>query len=187
MDRSLRSRPALLLVGAALLTSLLLGSAFVVLHRRTDPSRTDGSASRGALSDEETRRQVVDPARQFVADGRLRGASGSYLLMSCRDGDEPPYRGVVHLNFDLPTVAETPEYFRRIAAAMRANGWVEGLPLNEHPGGVTLSKDGVSARYHRNPDVPGRAVLRIYGECRNVTEHRDDPTGFVNITAELYR
>ena len=185
MDRSLRSRPALLLVGATLLTSLLLGSAFVVLHRRTDPRGADISASQRALSDEETRRQVLDPARQFVAEGGLRGVSGSYLLMSCRDGDEPPYRGTVYVNFDLPTVAETPEYFRRIADAMRPAGWVEGLPPNDHPGGMTLSKDGVSARYHRNPDVPGRGVLRIHGECRNVTERRDDPTGFVNITAEL--
>jgi len=185
MDSALRSRAALLLIGAALLISLLLGSAFVVLHRLRDPDGAAADTSGSPLSDSEARRQVLDPARLFVADGRLRAVTGSYLLQSCGDGNEPPYRGVVYLNFDVPTVAETPAYFRGIARAMRDHGWVEGIAPNSHPGGKTLSRDGLSARYHRNPDVPGRGVLQIYGQCRNVTDHRPDAAGFVNITDEL--
>ena len=29
--------------------------------------------------------------------------------------------------------------------------------------------------------------MQVYGECRNVTDHRLDTTGWVDITAELRR
>ena len=45
----------------------------------------------------------------------------------------------------------------------------------------------MTAVYYPNLDVPGRGVLQIYGECRNVTDHRADPTGWVDITAALRR
>ncbi len=185
MDGALRSRPALLLIGAALVTALLLGSAFVVVHRLRSAGGAAASTAGPPLSESEARRQVLDPARLFVAAGRLRGVTGSYILQPCGEGDQPPYRGVVYLNFDVPTVAETPPYFRGIARAMRAHGWVEGIAPNRHPGGKTLGRDGLSAHFHRNSDVPGRGVLQIYGQCRYLTDHRRDATGFVNITGEL--
>ena len=48
-------------------------------------------------------------------------------------------------------------------------------------------KDGVTAIYYRHPDVPRRAVVQVYGECRNMTDHLSDRTGFLDITGQLYR
>lgn len=179
----LRTRPVLLLTVAALLTSLVLGGTLIALLRITAPRE---EAVR-PLTDEQARQQVLGPAREFVEAGRLRAAAGTYVLLSCQPGDEPPYQGVAYLSFDVPTVTETPAYFGEIAAAMRARGWAEGLPPNEHLGGRLLSKDGVRATYYRSPEVPGRGVLEINGECRNVTDHRQDVTGFVDVTAEINR
>lgn len=179
----LRSRSATALITAALLTSLVLGVAFVVTHRIYD---LRGAAMRPVepLTDAQSRQQVLEPARQFVAAG-LTSPSASYLLMSCTSDEEPPYQGTVYLNFDVPGMAETPAYFRRIAADMKARGWHEGLRPNRHPGGRTLAKDGVTAVYYRNPEVPGRGVLQIHGECRNMTDHSLDAAGFVDVTGQL--
>ena len=182
---ALRSRPAILLIGAALLMSLILGAGFIAVHR-LDQRGVTAKPPRGPLTDEQSMAQVVEPARQFVAAGRLREASGSYILLSCTTGNEPPYQGTVYIGFDVPSITDTPAYFRSIARAMSARGWTEGLPPNNHPGGKLLTRDGISAVYYRNPDLRGRGVLQIYGECRNVTDHRLDPTGFLDISASLY-
>ena len=85
----------------------------------------------------------------------------------------------------MPTITRTPAYFREIAKAMRAQGWEEGLPPNRHPGGMTLSKQGITAFYYRTPDEPDRGVLRIYGECGNMTDHQADTGSFIDITDRL--
>ena len=77
------------------------------------------------LSDAQSRQQVLEPARQFVAAG-LQSPSASYLLMSCTNDEEPLYQGSVYLNFDVPSITETPAYFRRIAAAMTARVGTRG-------------------------------------------------------------
>lgn len=181
----LRSRTVTLLTAAALLTSLTLGIAFVAAHRVYDLRGAAVDAPAVPLTADEARRQVLDQARQFVGAGRLEAPSASYLLMSCGSEDGPPYQGSVYLTFDVPSITETPAYFRTIAAAMKARGWNEGLPPKRFPGGRTLAKDGSSALYHRHPDLPGRGLLKIYGPCRTVTDHRLDTTGFVDVTAAL--
>lgn len=182
---TLRSRPAVLLIGAALAVSLVLGSAFVTLHRTRDLRGAAVEAPADPHSDAESRDQVLQAARQFVSAGRLGAPNGSYLLQSCTPNNEPPYQGTAYLNFDVPSITETPGYFREIAAALAARGWTEGLPPNSHPGGKVLARDGMTALYYRDPDTPGRAVLQIYGECRNTTDHRAGPPGFVDITGQL--
>lgn len=181
----LRSRTVILSIAAALLTSLTLGVAFVAVHRIHDLRGAAVEAPAVPLTADEARQQVLDPARQFVSAGQLKSASASYLLMSCSSNDGPPYQGSVYLNFDVPSITETPAYFREIAAAMKSRGWHEGLPPKRFPGGRTLAREGLFAVYHRHPDLPGRGVLKIYGECRTVTDHRLDTTGFVDVTAAL--
>ena len=88
---------------------------------------------------------------------------------------------------ELPAPAATPRYLAAITEALTERGWTEALPPSKHPGGRTLTKDGVTAVYYRNVDVAGRGALQIYGECRDVTDHRSDPTGWIDITAELRR
>lgn len=182
---NLRSGPAVLMIAAALLTSLTLGLAFVVVHRIYDLRGAAVEAPADPLTADEAGRQVLGPAREFVRAGRLEAPRATYLLMSCSGDDQPPYQGAVFLEFDVPSIAATPAYFREIAGAMKARGWHEGLPPARHPGGWTLARDGLAAVYHRHPDLPGRGVLKIYGECRTVTDHRLDTTGFVDVTAAL--
>ena len=179
----LRSRPVMLLLTASLVTALVLGVLFVVISRGQARPALEQVTS--PLSDEQSRRQVLEPARQFVEAGRMRAVNAGYLLSSCASEDEPPYQGMIYLTFDVPTVAETRAYFREIARDMTAAGWREGLPPGRHPGGHTLVKDGMYAVYYRDPDLPGRGLLKLYGECRNVADHRLDTTGFVDITDQV--
>lgn len=182
----LRSRPVQLLTAGALLVSLVFGITFVALHHIKDLRGEAVEAPTHPLTDDQSKDQVLASARQFVAAGRLKGATGSYLLMPCREDDDPLYQGSLYVNFDLPTIRETPAYFREIARNLSGGGWREGVPPGHHPGGKVLAKDGVAAVYYRHPDVPGRGVLQIYGECRNVADHRMDPTGFIDVSRELY-
>lgn len=183
----IHSRPAVLLIAAALLLCLVLGSSFIVLHRLRDLRGAAVEAPAHPLTDEQARQQVVEAARQFVEAGRLDKATATYMLLSCTNREDPPYQGAVYLDFGLPAPGETRRYFDRIDAALTARGWSVALPPSGHPGGRTLTKDGVTAVYYPNLDAPGRGVLQIYGECRNVTDHRADPTGWVDITAALRR
>lgn len=183
--RTLRSKPVVLLIAAALTLSLVLGAGFIALHRLRELRGAAVELPANPLSDEQARQQVIEPARQFVQVGKLARPSADYLLLSCAGEDQPPYQGTVYLNFDVPALREIPRYFDDIAAAMTARGWTEGLAPNRQPSGRTLTKGGVTARYYRNPDLPGRGTLQIYGECRVVADHRADPTGWVDVSREL--
>ena len=185
MDNTLRSRPARLLLAAALLCSLALGAAFVVVHRVYDLRGLSRDVV--PLSDDQSRRQVVEPARRFINAGSLRVASATYLLESCSAEERPPYRGQAYLLFEVPTITKTRAVFADLARAMTAQGWKVGTAPGHHPEGWTLAKDGVVAVYYRHPDIPDRGVLQIDGECRNLTDHQLDTTGFVDITGELDR
>lgn len=185
MDTSrLRSRSALALLTASLMTTLLLGILVVAVQRLYD---RPADAAVQPLSDDQTRRQVVESAQDFVRFGKLRAVSGAYVLTSCSSDDKPPYQGSVYANFDVPSITETPDFFRGIARAMAGRGWHEGEPPGRHPGGHTLAKEGLTAVYYRDPDLPGRGLLKIHGECRDFTDHQFDTSGFVDITAELSR
>lgn len=185
LPATLRSRPVLLLLAGTLLVSLILGAAFIKLHRTEDLRGAAVERPAHPFTDAQAKDQVVASARQFVAAGRFKRATGSYILMACREDEDPVYQGSLYLNFDLPTIRETPAYFREIARNLSTAGWREGVPPGHHPGGKTLSRDGVAAVFYRHPDIPGRGVLQIYGECRDVADHRFDDTGFLDVTREL--
>lgn len=184
MDTTLRSGPARLVIAAALLCSLTLGVGFVVVHRVYD---LGGIAGLAPMDDDQTRRQVIDPARRFVDAGSLSVETGTYLLMSCSAEDRPPYRGRVYLTFGVPSVAETRAVFSDLASAMSAQGWRVGTRPARHPEGWTLAKDGVVVVYFRHPDVPDQGVLQVDGECRNLTDHQLDATGFVDVISDVTR
>ncbi|MGV0991913.1 MAG: hypothetical protein ACOYBX_00025 [Mycobacterium sp.] len=180
-----RSRPVMMLIAGALLINLVFGAAFITLHRIKDLHGAAVDPPAHPLTDEQSKDQVMTTARQFVAAGRLRGTTASYLLMPCREDGDPLYQGSLYMNFDLPTILETPALFREIARNLSAGGWREGVPPGHHPGGKVLGKDGMAAVYYRHPDVLGRGVVQIYGECRNVADHSMDTTGFVDVSREL--
>ena len=180
-------RSSRLLIAAALLMSLVLGATFIVMHRVYDLSGPAVESPRNPITDAQAEEQVIVSAQQLVRAGGLRAASGTYILVSCAPDNAPPYQGSAYLNFDTPTITETPAYFRAIARSLTKQGWTEGVAPGRHPGGHTLVKDGVTAVYYRHPDIPRRGVLQVYGECRDMTDHRLDPGGFTDITGQLYR
>lgn len=185
MPAWLRSRPAKLLIAAALTLSLVLGMSFLALHRFRDMRGAAVEPVSNPMTDAQSKAQVLEPAREIVGAAGLSGVSGTYILMSCQSTADPPYQGAIYLNFDVPGVLQTPKFFRAIAAAMTARGFTEGMPPNRHPGGRTFTRNGVTVMYYRNDDKATRGTMQIYGECRNVTDHRLDPTGWVDITGAL--
>jgi hypothetical protein len=187
MPTWLRSRPAALLIAAALILCLVLGLSFLALQRFREMRGAAVEPVANPLTDQQSKSQVLEPARDIVAAGDLNGVSGTYILMSCKSEDDPPYQGAIYLNFDVPGVLETPKFFRAIASAMTARGFKEGASPNRHPGGRTFTKDGVTVIYYRNDDTSTRGTMQIYGACRNVTDHRLDATGWVDITPALRR
>lgn len=181
----LRSPGARALLAGALSISLTLGAA-VVAVQRLHPSRGDAVEHPAhPLSDEQTEAQVVGQAKNIVTVARLQKATAGYLLMSCKGHDDPPYQGAVYLNFTLPADARPDTYFDGIAAAMVARGWQAGASPNRYVFGKTLSKDGSTAIIYRDMDYPDRGVMRLYGQCRDTTDHRNDDTGWVDITTRL--
>lgn len=135
------------------------------------------------LTDDQAKAQVVDSARQIVAVARLREATGGYTLLSCTNENEPPYQGAADIHFALPSDAVG--YFEKFAAQMIANGWSEGLPPNQHVVGKTMSKDGVTAIAYRDSDYRRLGIMKVYGECRDVNDHRIDTTAWIEISDQL--
>ncbi len=187
MPTWLRSRPAVLLIAAALAICLVFGVSFIALHRFREMRGAAVEPVANPLTDPQSKSQVLEPAPEVVGAAELRGVAGTYLLMSCEASADPPYQGAIYLNFDVPGVLETPKFFRAIASAMTARGFTEAAPPTRHPGGRTFTRNGVTVVYYRNDDNATRGTMQVYGECRNVNDHRLDTTGWVDITAELRR
>ena len=181
-DEWLRSSAARALVLAALVMSLMLGIGFVVVDSsRSAESGTLGDAA--PMTDEQATEQVVDSAREIVAVARLQNVNGSNAFLSCTSLHDPPYQAVIYLNFALPQTNSV-KRIREVAAAMVAHGWQEAPALGEHFG-MKLTKDGVTSTFHENPDDKKFAAMRIYGECRNTSDHRNDNPAFADITDRL--
>ena len=175
----LRSSAARALILAALTLSLVMGSAFIVINTSHDIE--PGAAA--PMTDEQAVEQVVDSARQIVDTAQLREVSGSSVFLSCTSLHDPPYQAAVYLNFRLPETNSV-KRIREIGAAMLAHGWQEAPSLGEHFG-LKLTKDGVTSTFHENPDDPRFGTMRIYGECRNTSDHRNDNPAFTDITQQL--
>ena len=175
------------LIASALAVSLVLGGAFLVVSAlRPSPSeKLDHPAN--PVSDDATAAQVVEAAKQIVSLAGLQTTSAGYLLMSCKNQNDPPYQGAIYLTFTLPVGARPDTYFKTIAATLVTRGWTEGLPPNEHTFGKTVSKDAVTAIIYPHDDDPGLGVLRAYGECRDANDHRKDASGWVDITNQFPR
>lgn len=181
-DGWLRSPAARRLTLAALVMSLVLGTGFLVIEtwRGSDPGTLGDAAP---MTDEQATNQVVDSARQIVHAAELRGVSGSYIFLSCTSLHDPPYQAAVYLNFVLPDTNSI-KRIREVAAALLAHGWQQAPAMGEHFG-TKLTKAGVTATFHENPDDPRFATMRIYGECRNTSDHRNDNPAFTDITDRL--
>ncbi|MDI3315755.1 MAG: hypothetical protein QJR12_16235 [Mycobacterium sp.] len=183
---ALRSPGIRVVTAAALLVSLALGGAVVSIGRLHSSPTDFLDHPANPVSDAASEAQVVEPAREIVAFARLQTPTAGYLLMSCKNRDDPPYQGAVYLNFRLPTGTSDDTFFRNVMATMLAHGWREGRPPTRQPLGGTLYKDGVTAILYRSSDDATVGIIRLYGQCRNTGNHRNDTTGWVDITERLY-
>jgi hypothetical protein len=181
----LRSPAARVLLAVAFTMSLVLGGSFLAVGRlHSSPADAVVQPGRTA-TDGQTKTEVVEQAKYIVAIARIQQATAGYLVMSCKDRDDPPYQGVVYMNFRLPADIRAYKYLQTIADAMVAHGWNAGLPSNLHLYGKSLSKDGVTAIFYQDSDYPSSGVARLYGQCRNMNNHRADTTAWVAITDQL--
>ncbi|OBH12534.1 hypothetical protein A5695_16305 [Mycobacterium sp. E1747] len=139
------------------------------------------------VSDDQSRAQVVESAQDVVAAAALWTSSAGYSLMSCKNRDDPPYQGAVYLTFAVPAATQAETYFARIATTLATHGWTEGLPPNNHAFAKALTKNAVTVIVYRHDDEPTVGVLRVYGQCRNVTDHHADATAWTDITGEFAR
>ena len=168
-------------VSLLLVLTVVVAAGVMFLVLRSNGGALDHPAH--PLNDEQTRAQVVEPAKQIVAVANLQDAIGGYILMSCKNQTDPPYQGAIYLTFDLP---KSLDYFDQIAAAMVARGWQKGLPPNQYLFGATVYKDGVTAILYRDPDHRTSGIMKVYGECRDIANHADDTTGWTDITDQLH-
>jgi hypothetical protein len=180
-----RSTAARALLAAALGLSLLLGGLVVLVDELHSSPADALDHPAQPLSDEQSGDQVLEPAKQIVTTARLQQATAGYMLMSCKDVSDPPYQGAIYLNFAVPADVRADTYFRGIADAMVGHGWREGIPPSRYAYGATLYRGEVTAIVYRDGDVPGVGVLRLYGQCRNMNDHRNDTTAWSDITDRL--
>jgi len=172
----IRTPAARMLLWAALVLCLALGAGFVVVHRPLDQVPGPHATP---LSDAAAVAQVVDAARQVVADARLRQATGGYTFMSCTGDDDPPYQVALYLTFALPENGSA-RYLADVADTMTAHGWAPSAAVEEHFG-HKLSRDGVTAVLYRTRGDRHSATMRMYGECRATTDHRDDNPAWTEV------
>lgn len=184
-DNWLRTRLARLVLAATLSASLVLGGAFVALDQLHSVPADALHHPGPAATDQQSRAQAVRAAQNVVTVAGLRTTTAGYLLMSCKDRENPPYRGAVYLTFAIPADAAADTYLPEVVAKLLAGGWSPGLPPGNHALASTLTKDELTASIYRHDDNPDLGILRVYGECRNVTDHHADPTGWVDVTGEF--
>jgi hypothetical protein len=168
------------------MSTLVLGATFLAVDRLHSSTTDAVEHPDQTATDEQTRTEVVEQAKRIVAIAHLENARAGFAFMSCRNREDPPYQGAVYLNFTLPADARVDQYFRNVAAALVAHGWKEGLPPNQHLLGRTVARDGVVATLYPEGDSAKQGVGRIYGNCRDLNDHRGDSTAWIDITDQLH-
>ena len=181
----LRSPAARALTLVILSTALIVGGVYLAVDRLHAKASDAVEHPGPAATDAQTQTEMVQHARDIVAIAGLRQPTAAYLLMSCKNRDDPPYQGAVYLDFQLPTDVNPDQYFRTVSTAMVARGWREGPPPNQHMFGRNLSKDGVNAILYPDSGTSTHGVARIYGQCHNMTDHRGAKADWIDITDRL--
>ena len=139
------------------------------------------------FSNEDTMKQVVGPARDIVKVAALQDVSGGFAFEACNDQGEPPYRGRVDVGFRIAEDTEPEKYFEQLAQTIvqQGVGWYDGPPPGKNPFGTVVHTDTVMAVIGQNPVAREDGYVHVFGECRNMEDHRDDATTNVNVTDQL--
>ncbi|WP_083066021.1 hypothetical protein [Mycobacterium arosiense] len=142
------------------------------------PSKHDPDHPAQPLSDAQSIAQVVEPAKQIAKVARLQDVSGGFSWESCNDQGDPPYRGRVDMTFAVPPGVDRNSYYQQVANTMVGNGWSAGAPPGEHEFGTVINKSGVMASIGVSPFAGADGAVQLFGECRNMNNHRADSNGF---------
>lgn len=155
-------------------------------HRAQEPAASP-PAPVETSSNEDTMKQVVDPAKQIIKVAGLKDIFGGFSFEACNDQGEPPYRGRLEVSFTIPEDVEPETYIRQIADTMmeKGNGWYDGPPPGKRPFGTVIHTDAVMAILSPHPVAREYGAIRIFGECRNMVDHRNDAVKDVNVTDQL--
>ncbi|HET7666815.1 MAG TPA: hypothetical protein VFK56_12265 [Mycobacterium sp.] len=175
-----RSQRYVVLVLTALVSVLAVAAVLLWLH---DRSAGEVHLQGEPMTDAQAAGQVVASAKRIVSVARLQDASGGYAFVSCQNANEPPYQVTVYMNFGLPQ-HNSVKYLRDVAASLVAHGWTPAPVMDEHFG-HKLTKDGVTAIIYRTGNDTNFAILRLYGECRNIADHRNDKPVWREVTDQL--
>jgi hypothetical protein len=156
--------------GVVLIVSLSVGGCSVMM-----PEGWGGDHVANPLTDEQSRIQVVEPARQIAQVASPPGIFGAFWFGRCTPGGPPyppPYRGVVEMSLEIPFGMQADAYFAKIAATMVAHGWADGASPGLNPVGRVINKGGVTAVMTAG-ERTGWGKVQLLGECRNETAAGD--------------
>jgi hypothetical protein len=180
MRRRPGSSRSAVLVLTALAAVLVVSAALLWLTGPDDEvMKTQGEP----MTDAQAAGQVLESAKQIVSVAQLHDVTGGYAFVSCTNENEPPYQATIYLNFRL-SQGNSVKYLREIGASLVAHGWTPAASTDEHFG-QKLTRDGVTAIFYRNVDDADFATMRLYGECRNTADHRNDNPVWREVTDQL--
>lgn len=135
-------------------------------------------------SDEQSRAEVVDAATQLVRAANLQITYASFQWEWCNDQGEPPFHGRVDLAWVVPAGATSQMLSKQIAAtAAQQPGWASGPPPGMQSAGEVVHRGGVMVVIGPG-NYPDRGAVQIFGECRNMNDHRGD-NEIADITDEV--
>jgi hypothetical protein len=175
--------PQRALLAAVLAVATLLGGCALMPHKSGSAGPANPYEDTAhPMSDDQTKSQVIEPAKQIVAAADLQGVSGVFSFASCNDQGEPPYQGTVRISFLIHGDADA--YFQQVRTAMTAHGWSDGPQPGQHLQGTALHKDGVSASINFVPSDHTYGQIILDGQCRNTGNHKGEGQ-WTNITDQL--
>lgn len=169
-SRPTEARPAVAAVTSAAAAALtgcgVLVSNPAVIGRAGEPSVP--------LTPEQSRAQVVEVAREIVAQLDVPVTEAYFWRASCRDDGAPPLRGEVRIAYPRASSgAVSQTEIEAMIGRLGDTGWSVDPDFHSHS--PALSRDHVVLIFQRqNPSIPVRNIL-VMGECRDVVPR--DPGG----------
>jgi hypothetical protein len=171
------------LLVAALSLTLVLGTVVLVVNHSAARAAYLRDHPADPLTDDQASAQVVDAVVDIVRTAGLRDPAGGYAFRSCKNADDPPYQLTVDMTFALPQ-GNSVGYLDDVATAMVGLGWTDTGSQSEHFG-RKLTRAALTSVFARNPERLDLATMRVYGECRVVTDHHADDPVWTELTARL--
>jgi hypothetical protein len=173
------SRSAVLVLSALAATVAVAAGLLWLTGRDDGTLKIQGEP----MTDAQAAGQVLESARQIVGVADLPDVTGGYAFVSCMNATEPPYQALIYLTFRLPQ-SNSAKYLRDVGTSLVAHGWTPAASTGEHFG-QKLTRGGVTAIFYRSVSDDGFATMKLYGECRNTGDHRNDNPVWREVTNEL--